>query len=528
MREAWSRIADWHGLVNDEVARRRVPHAALADTALANAWTHRNEANLALAQVLVNGAHAGRDAHWREAHALATSAAEDAERALARFARAPIASTAAPLARVLEHLDPRDALVTFVADDASGDASGAGHLLAFVARSGHAPRLADLGALATLEPAIAAWRRAIATPPGTAGAVSRARAQALGAAVRARVWDTLAPVLIGATRVDIVEDGVVTALPWQALPFTDGRVLAEREPLVRVLSAERRRLEAEPVVQGSLLALGGADFGTAAPSSNAAAAAVSLRGHDDCGAWPVFTALPSTRTEAEAVAALWRETPGSAGAKVLTGAAATEQAFMGEASGHAVLHLATHGFVLRDTCGTSVPGLRGVGGVAALEPAPGRRARKATSAERAPRANDALGGRRVWLALAGANVPDVAERDGLLTAEEVATLDLASTDWVVLSACHSALAEQWTRQGAQGMARAFQLAGAHTVIASQWSVSDTATLEWMRALYAARMHGARGAAEAMRQATRTVLVARRARGEDSHPFYWAAFSANER
>ena len=42
-------------------------------------------------------------------------------------------------------------------------------------------------------------------------------------------------------------------------------------------------------------------------------------------------------------------------------------------------------------------------------------------------------------------------------------------------------------------------------------------------LYAARE---RGAAAAAQQASRTVLQSRRARGESTHPFYWAAFTAS--
>jgi CHAT domain-containing protein len=138
-------------------------------------------------------------------------------------------------------------------------------------------------------------------------------------------------------------------------------------------------------------------------------------------------------------------------------------------------------------------------------------------------------GRRVWLALAGANharahVED--ENEGLLTAEEVLTLDLEGTDWVVLSACHSGIAETWSREGTLGMRRAFDLAGARTVIASAWAVEDNSTREWMAALYAARTAGAPTAAQALESASRTVLAARRAAERSTHPFYWAAFAAS--
>ena len=75
------------------------------------------------------------------------------------------------------------------------------------------------------------------------------------------------------------------------------------------------------------------------------------------------------------------------------------------------------------------------------------------------------------------------------------------------------------------MHRAFHLAGARTVIASQWAVEDIATKEWMTALYAARSGGARAGSAALRAACRDFLVQRRAQRRSTHPFYWAAFQA---
>jgi CHAT domain-containing protein len=135
----------------------------------------------------------------------------------------------------------------------------------------------------------------------------------------------------------------------------------------------------------------------------------------------------------------------------------------------------------------------------------------------------------VWLALAGANQAsdhDWDENEGLFTAEEVVTLDLEGTDWVVLSACHTGLAQGWSRDGSLGMRRAFHLAGARTMIASQWAVEGDAAREWMRALYTARAAGATSAGQALRCANRAVLVARRHDGRSTHPFHWAAFTAS--
>ncbi|MFN8587675.1 MAG: CHAT domain-containing protein [Candidatus Eisenbacteria bacterium] len=95
----------------------------------------------------------------------------------------------------------------------------------------------------------------------------------------------------------------------------------------------------------------------------------------------------------------------------------------------------------------------------------------------------------------------------------------------MLSACHSGLAESWSREGALGMRRAFALAGARAVIASEWAVEDVATREWMTALHRGLAAG-EGTAAAMAAASREVLGARRAHGRSTHPFYWAAFIAS--
>ena len=132
------------------------------------------------------------------------------------------------------------------------------------------------------------------------------------------------------------------------------------------------------------------------------------------------------------------------------------------------------------------------------------------------------------LAFAGANRRAAAghdEDDGILTAEEVASLNLQGTEWAVLSACDTGLGEIKAGEGVFGLRRAFQIAGARTVIMSLWSVDDQATRLWMRALYDGRLNKNLNTADAVREASLTVLRARRARGQSTHPFYWAAFVA---
>jgi CHAT domain-containing protein len=196
----------------------------------------------------------------------------------------------------------------------------------------------------------------------------------------------------------------------------------------------------------------------------------------------------------------------------LTGADATEAAFKALAPGRRFLHLATHGFFLEGSCPTALdarsPGAWG-GGDLYL----------------------GLGENPLLLsglALAGANRRAEAgpeEEDGILTAEEVAALDLSRAEWVVLSACETGMGEIQVGEGVVGLRRAFQVAGASTVIMSLWSVQDDAAHEWMVQLYRGRLAQGLSTAEAVRQASVGVLEARRARGESTHPFFWAGFVA---
>jgi CHAT domain-containing protein len=116
--------------------------------------------------------------------------------------------------------------------------------------------------------------------------------------------------------------------------------------------------------------------------------------------------------------------------------------------------------------------------------------------------------------------------DGLLTAEEIAGLDLTHTRWAVLAACSTAAGTTHRYEGLFGLARAFRLAGAHTVLTSLWPVDDAATAEWTQALYVAHIEHGLDTAASMAEAQRTVLAARRARGDSLHPYYWAAFVAS--
>jgi CHAT domain-containing protein len=201
---------------------------------------------------------------------------------------------------------------------------------------------------------------------------------------------------------------------------------------------------------------------------------------------------------------------------VLTGADATEARFKHEVAGHRVVHVASHGFFLSDQCAARTANLRGIGGLAAY----GGRTTPVVDGDPAR----LLSG----LVLAGANrraETAAGEEDGILTAEEIAALDLRGVEWVVLSACETGLGQVQVGEGVFGLRRAFRVAGARTLIMSLWSVDDRATRAWMRTLYEGRHAGRLSTAESVRHAMLTTLRQGRASGRTAHPFFWAGFVA---
>ncbi len=81
----------------------------------------------------------------------------------------------------------------------------------------------------------------------------------------------------------------------------------------------------------------------------------------------------------------------------------------------------------------------------------------------------------------GKDIPKDIE-DGILTAKEIARLDLRGADLVVISACQSGLGEI-KGDGVFGLQRGFKKAGVQSIVMSLWEVNDEATKILMTRFY---------------------------------------------
>lgn len=528
-------------VVLDEVAARHRQARLSQDPELATLRARERQARSRLANLVLRAEKDVDPAHHRRLLDDARRMRDEAEAALAAARAAGPGATGddAGLADVQHALERGQTLVSYVRfTRSSSDGTAVDGYGAFVAGGAGAPSLHWLGAADEIDEAVLAWRREAERNPGAdpeARATAAAAAEARGLELTALVWSPLVPTLEGAEAVLVVPDGSLHLTSLMALPIAPGRYLVEEPFLVHVASAERDLLPTGLTPSSGLVAFGAPDYDAdcaalsadlalddLSPGELLAGAGPSFRGvSPGCQEFRAvrFPPLPDSGREATEVVRLWTERSGPGTASLVLGDAANEAAFKALASGHRVLHLATHGFFVSEAC-VVLPehgdDRRGVGGLTPSGPSiPGR----------SVPSNPLV---RSGLVLAGANTrPETAAdaEDGLLTAEEISALDLDGVEWAVLSACETGLGELHDAEGVLGLRRAFQVAGARTVVMSLWPVSDDAARAWMGHLYAARLEAGESTAGSVRAAARAMLAEQRARGLGDHPHDWAGFLA---
>lgn len=213
--------------------------------------------------------------------------------------------------------------------------------------------------------------------------------------------------------------------------------------------------------------------------------------------------LPWTRAEVMAAAKWWSEVSDEP-VNVLLGPAASEERLKAELSNRRVIHLATHGFYLNSDCYGHDPTAKwGVDRMYAGE-------------------NPLL---MSGLLLAGANLHGVGSdkapaEDGVLTAYEVASLNLVGVDRIILSACESGLGEIHQGEGVYGLRRAFLMSGARLVVSALWQVPDEMTSDLMKELYS---DISIPVFQRLRKGQLILIEKAAKENRPAHPFGWAGF-----
>jgi CHAT domain-containing protein/tetratricopeptide (TPR) repeat protein len=264
-----------------------------------------------------------------------------------------------------------------------------------------------------------------ATP---AAASTRAADRSPYRALHAMLWAPIEQWLpAGAdVRVTVIPHGPLFALPFGALLDPRGRYVVERYALHYAGS-------------GAVLAEAAGPRGQAVATRH-----LLVADPRPLPPGPMGVRLPplaGARVEARAIANLL-----GADAELLVGGDATEPVVRKALGGARVVHFATHA-VVSDT--------------------------------------DPLGSHLLLAPAAGAR--ESSQGDGRLTAGEVAGLSVAA-DLVVLGACRSARGRV-SSDGIAGLTRAFMAAGAPSVIATLWDVSDETTARVMTQFFAAYTQG---------------------------------------
>ncbi len=539
VRRAWDQLVHSRALVLDEMAARSAAASGrrMEDQALVAALTR---ARHRLSRLIVQGTDRGDTERYRAQVDQARIDKETAERALAgqsaRF-RTDLHRRDVTLNDVDSSLPGQAALIAYLRYETPGRAPNdapTAHYGALTISSGHGdPHFIPLGDAQAIDARVATWRtQAGSDPRGSGEATSEVLYREAASSLRDAIWAPVEAQLQGTKMFLIVPDGAIHLVSFAALPGTRGRYLVESDALIHSLSAERD-LVAEPrpaPVPNGLLLVGDPDYDAVPPAVAAGGATAGgsaapvpdtrSRTRAACGDLRSlrFDPLPGSGAEAGQIETLWRGGDAAAGrGKVtrLVGAEASEGKLKALAGSYRILHLATHGFFMQGRCESFIEGSRAQAGAAS------------SGAPLPDHVTDdplLLSG----LAMAGANQRDRAgssqAEDGMLTAEEMASLNLSGTQWVVLSACETGLGKVMSGEGVLGLRRSLEVAGAATVIMSLWKVEDDATRAWMRGLYEKRLAGVSTAA-AVREASLQLLEAQRRRGRSTHPFFWAGFVA---
>ena len=298
------------------------------------------------------------------------------------------------------------------------------------------------------------------------------------------IWKPLENHLKGVTTIHYAPAGLLHRIAFKALRHDASHLLIDKYQLNQVLSTRSVALRAEALQKPLLAGVWGNidyDFDYAGahsvkvPETNApnkvgtSESFFNLYTNDTrgerSGGW---TPLPDAKKEIDTISKTIAKS--NISISVVSGGSATEEAFKAlDGKSPQVLHMATHGFFL------SVKESKTKTIESSIE--------NSFTIQQNPMFRSGLvlaGGNHAWK---GKSIPANRE-DGILTAYEIAQLDLSNTELLVLSACETGLGDlKHANEGVVGLQRAFKLAGVKTMVVSLWRVPDKETVELMTLFY---------------------------------------------
>jgi tetratricopeptide (TPR) repeat protein len=453
----------------------------------------RNE----LGRLILQGSGRSRSRSLRESVKKLRREVDDLEKAAASGGVA-LRSWAAPIqiedlqsripadAALVELVEYRDLDPTQISPDR---APGIARLAAFVLRSAGEPRWVPLGEAAAIDASVRAFREALVDKE-----VSTKKLRERARDLYDRLAAPLEPHLEGIQTVLVAPDGAAVLVPFGALIDPDGHYWVERYEFAYLTSGRDLLLPHSALPSGGPpLVVAAPDYGAERPAGRGEIGEAHARLSPEIIALH-FPPIALSETSASDVGRLLGVTP-------LTGAQASDTAIK---TAHAprVLHIAADGFFLPDQV---VESAGRWGSIFRIDPH-----------FRTPVTENPL--LRSGLALAGANHQENAADGGLLTALEIAGLDLWGTQLVVVLARGISSEQAAVGQAVYALRRSLVIAGAESQFVNLWTTNPRAATELTTAYYQ-RLLAGEGRSEALRGVQLAML-----RSESrSHPFYWASF-----
>jgi CHAT domain-containing protein len=297
------------------------------------------------------------------------------------------------------------------------------------------------------------------------------------------IWKPLEQHLVGVSKIYFAPAGGLHKIAFQALTGSDGEKLSKKYDLIQ-LTSTRELMDKELYTVSSTASFalfGGINYNADSTQliqnkANFTNNEISYTINTRDSKKEKFSKLQFTDNEVKGIASLFN----SKANQLFTGNAATEEQFklLGSYTkpSPTIIHLATHGFYFDETNVDK----------RSLEEQTFEDIGKKSNRFKES-INPLL---RSGLVMAGANhvwqgkPPYKGLEDGILTAQEIANLNLSNTKLVVLSACESGLGDiKNNNEGVYGLQRAFKMAGVEYLLVSLWSVDDFTTQKMMRLFY---------------------------------------------